>query len=119
MTTSIELTDKGNKRFSDRSSYNQLSDISISNKISKCYSECNKCRARIVIDPRIRDNDGNVIPLDLNLKRHLCNGAERILHELNVVDEIKNLLTKANEIEISSFQLRLVMEEEEEEADIK
>ena len=117
MTISTELSDKENKCFVDRSNYNQLSDIS--NKISKCYSECNKCRARIVIDPRIRDNDSNVIPLDLNLKRHLCNGAERILHELNVVDEIKNLLTKANEIEISSFQLRLVMEDEEEEADIK
>jgi hypothetical protein len=110
MTINRELSDKENKCFVDRSNYNHLSDIS--NKFSKCYSECYKCRARIVIDPRIRDNDGNVIRLDLNLKRHLCNGAERILHELNVVDEIKNLFTKANEIEISSFQLRLVMEEE-------
>lgn len=111
MTASAEILDKENKCFADRSSYHRLSDRL--NKNSKCYSECNKCRARIVIDPRIRDNDGNVIPLDLNLKRHLCTSAERLLHELDVVEEIKNLLIKANEIEISSFQLRLVMEEEE------
>jgi hypothetical protein len=116
MTISTELSDKGNKGFSDRTSY-RLSDIF--NKNSKCYSECNKCSARIVIDPRIRDNDCNAIPLDLNLKRHLCTSAERLLHELNIVEDIKNRLTRANEIEISSFQLRLVMEDEEEQADIK
>jgi hypothetical protein len=79
---------------------------------NKGYGECSKCKALIIIDKKIVDEkDGKVIPLTLGGKRHHCNGTELILAEEDIVKEFKEKLDRANDIELSSFQIDLVMKE--------
>ena len=40
---------------------------------------------------------------------HICSGAERIIHEENVVKELQGHLNNINELEASSFQLGLIV----------
>ncbi len=76
-------------------------------------NRCSKCNAPIIFDSNIigKERD-NVVSLDLNGKRHICSSVERICHETNVVDDIQNRINDANKMELASFQLRLVMEDD-------
>jgi hypothetical protein len=75
----------------------------------KDYAKCLRCKSSIIIDSKILDAHSTFIPLDLNHKRHICSGAERILHEEKVVKKIQSIIKKANDIELASFELRLVI----------
>jgi hypothetical protein len=73
------------------------------------YARCSRCKSSIIIDSKILDEHSTFIPLDLNHKRHICSGAERILHEEKVVKKIQSIIKKANDVELVSFQLGLVI----------
>ena len=75
----------------------------------KDNARCFNCKSSIIFDSKILDEHSKFIPLDMNHKRHICSGVERILHEEKVVKKIQRILKKANDIELSSFQLRLAM----------
>ena len=76
----------------------------------KDYPRCYKCKAPIIFRSNIVDRDDKRIPLDLNEKRHLCTNADRVLHELRVVNGIKDDVDFVNRIELSSFRLTIGME---------
>jgi hypothetical protein len=79
---------------------------------NKGYDECLKCKAPIIIDRKIvEEKDGKVIPLTLEGKRHHCNGTELILAEENAVKKTKMIVDRVNEVELSTFQIDLVMKE--------
>jgi hypothetical protein len=73
------------------------------------YARCLRCKSSITYDSKIVDEQSNTIPLDLNRKRHVCSGVKRILHEEKVVKKIQRMIKVANDIELTSFQLRLVI----------
>ena len=78
--------------------------------IIKDYPRCYRCKAPIIFRSNIVNSHGRRIPLDLNQKRHLCSNADRVIHEVKVVNGIKNRVDKVNQIELSSFQLTIGME---------
>jgi hypothetical protein len=64
---------------------------------------CPKCKSQVIVDERDF--------LDLNQKRHFCEGADRIPHEEKCVIEIQRILEYYNRHELSSFQLGLKMDD--------
>jgi hypothetical protein len=50
--------------------------------------------------------------MDLNVKRHFCKGVDRILHEEDCVKQLQQQIQTINELELSSFQIALTIEEE-------
>ena len=78
---------------------------------NKRYDECYKCKKLIILDKKIVDKDGKVLPLTLGRKRHHCSGTELILAEEHIVKEIEMKIDWTNRIELSSFQLELVIKE--------
>jgi hypothetical protein len=83
--------------------------FSIKDYSEKYDSRCFKCNSLIIFNAKIVDEQSNVIPLDLNHKRHICGGAERILYEEKVVKKIQRIVKKVNDVELVSFQLGLVI----------
>jgi hypothetical protein len=75
----------------------------------KEYARCLRCKSSITYDSKIVDEQSNVIPLDLNRKRHICSAVDRILHEEKIVKKIQSIIKKANDVELISFQLGLVI----------
>jgi len=78
---------------------------SITSKLVKekdaSHIRCHKCKA-------INTLDGDDL-LDLNGKRHFCQGADRIRHEENCVIEILKVIEYYNRKELSGFQLELTI----------
>ena len=72
---------------------------------------CSRCKALITYNPNTANKYGRYIPLDLNLKRHICSSADRIIHEQKIVNEIKDRIDKVNQTELSSFRLTLGLEQ--------
>jgi hypothetical protein len=77
---------------------------STSAKIAKeaTRSRCHHCKSTIT-----HSND----ILDLNGKRHFCDGAGRIRHEEKCVIKIQKIIEYYNRHELSSFQLGLKMDD--------
>lgn len=70
---------------------------------------CFKCNSPIDFNSKVVDEKGNFIPLDSNHKRHICSPVDRILHEEKIVRKIQSIIKKANDVELVSFQLGLVI----------
>ena len=68
---------------------------------------CMVCNSLITYDNSKRCLNGEQIPLDLNGKRHFCSSADKITHECNIVDQLKNKVDDVNNTELSSFGLEL------------
>jgi hypothetical protein len=83
--------------------------FSMKDYCGKDDSRCFKCNSPIIFNAKIVDEHANFIPLDLNSKRHICSGVERIFHEEKVVKKIQSMIKKANDFELASFQLTLVI----------
>lgn len=83
----------------------------MSNTISvknKDYARCRNCNSYLLYCSDALDEEGNLIPLDTNGKRHFCTANHRILHEERVLKDIQNRLAFANRVEFSSIQLDLI-----------
>jgi len=76
----------------------------------KDYVRCLKCKVFITFRSNLVDQFAEDIPLDLNLKRHICSNADCIIHEQRIVKEVEYHVDKVNQVELTSFQLRLEME---------
>ena len=76
---------------------------SITSKVKKgrdaSHIRCQNCKAINSLDGDDR--------LDLNGKRHFCDGADRIRHEENCVVEIQKFIEYYNRRELSSFQVEV------------
>jgi hypothetical protein len=83
--------------------------FSIKDYSKKYDSRCFKCNSLVIFNAKIVDEESNIIPLDLNRKRHICSAADRIIHEEKIVKDIQSIIEKANDVELVSFQLRLAM----------
>jgi hypothetical protein len=68
---------------------------------------CKNCSSLIKYDLSKREENGKYTPLDLDHKRHFCSSVDKIVHECQVVDRLKNLIKDANSTELSSFELEL------------
>jgi hypothetical protein len=77
---------------------------------NKHYHECTKCGAPIIHDKDETDSQKELIPLNLDGKRHHCTGTELILAEENILKEIQRIINYANKIELTSFQLRIILD---------
>ena len=51
---------------------------------------CSVCQKIIFYNTAAIDRQGNLIPLDINKKRHHCNGAQQIAYEEKIVKEIQH-----------------------------
>ena len=74
----------------------------------KRYEKCFQCGQLIGYDTQAIDRAGNLIPLDIDKKRHHCNGAQQIAHEEKIVKEILDDLERANKFELR-YRLELVI----------
>jgi hypothetical protein len=78
---------------------------------NKRYDKCSQCHKIIVYDTEAIDRQGNLIPLDIERKRHHYNGAQQIVHEERIIKEIQDDIEMANKFELR-FELRLAIPEE-------
>jgi hypothetical protein len=77
----------------------------------KGYRLCVRCKSPVFDILRTNDKHERSVTADLNHKRHICTGPERIIHEENIVKGLQEHIRNINEFELSSFQLWLIMEE--------
>jgi hypothetical protein len=79
---------------------------SSNNLFYKSICSCNDC-GNLIFDSKVRDLNSKEILLDLNHKRHCCSDADKIDHESKVVQDLLRSIEYINEIELTSFKLRL------------
>ncbi|MGA9745151.1 MAG: hypothetical protein WBQ16_11090 [Nitrososphaeraceae archaeon] len=77
----------------------------------KDYRPCLRCKSPVFDILRSNEKHDSIITVDLNHKRHICTGPERIIHEENIVKGLQRHNKNTNELELLSFQLGLIMEE--------
>jgi hypothetical protein len=75
----------------------RIDSITSKENVSTCL--CSKCKSIISLD-------GTDL-LDLNGKRHFCDGADLISHEEKCVTQIQKIIDHYNRRELSSFQVEL------------
>jgi hypothetical protein len=77
----------------------------------KHYRLCSTCNTPVADILRMPDRENSIVTVNLNSKRHICSGPQRIIHEENIVKALLRHIKNINELELSSFQLRLIIEE--------
>ncbi|PWU80381.1 MAG: hypothetical protein DLM72_12425 [Candidatus Nitrosopolaris wilkensis] len=77
----------------------------------KDYRLCVRCKSPVFDILRSSEKHDSIVTVDLNHKRHICTGPGRIIREENIVKGLQRHIEKINELELSSFQLGLAMEE--------
>lgn len=83
-----------------------VANTTVLNNTSGNPLRCPRCRSLIIIDTR---NAADL--LDLNMKRHFCSNVDRILHEVQCVTEIQQIIEYYNQCELSSFRPGLKMDD--------
>jgi hypothetical protein len=78
---------------------------------NKRYDKCSECNQIIVYDTEAIDRQGNLIPLDIDRKRHHCNSAQQIAYEEKIVQEIQESIEGVNRFELR-FRLGLMIEDD-------
>ncbi|MDQ6865616.1 MAG: hypothetical protein M3044_17535 [Thermoproteota archaeon] len=103
--------------------YTNTTDINFrSNEYQEKTSIANAVRKDTIASKLVKEKDASHIPchmckaintldgddlIDLNGKRHFCQGADRIRHEENCVIEIQKVIEYYNRKELSGFQVEL------------
>lgn len=77
----------------------------------KDYYLCVRCKTPVFDIQRTNDKYDNIVTVDINHKRHFCTGPERMIHEEDIVEGLQQHTKNINELELSSFQLGLTIEE--------
>ncbi|PWU81284.1 MAG: hypothetical protein DLM72_07835 [Candidatus Nitrosopolaris wilkensis] len=78
----------------------RIQNIVKSNEVFR--TRCPNCKSEIMLSPQDPTHQ-----LDLNLKRHFCNGADRLSHEEKCVKKALRIIERYNRHELLSFQLEL------------
>jgi hypothetical protein len=78
---------------------------------NKRYDKCSRCHKIVVYDTEAIDRQGNLVPLDIDRKRHHCNGAQQIAYEEKTVKEIQETIERGNTFELR-YRLELVIPDE-------
>ena len=80
----------------------------------KDYRLCVMCKSPVLDILISNEKHDSIVTVDPNHKRHLCGGAELIKHEEKIVEDLQEQIKNINELELSSFQVGLTMEEADE-----